>query len=149
MATWAEFEAAAPEMAEAGWRLFSHPGFGFGYLATVRRDGTPRLHPINPLLAAGRLVAFIVPSPKLGDLRRDGRYALHSTGAENVDDEFCVSGRAEVAQDRWLRDAALAACHFMPGDDHTLVDFSVDSALWAHYSTPPSWPPAYTRWAAG
>ena len=149
MATWAEFATQMPEMAEAGWHLFSHPGFGFGYLATVRRDGAPRLRPINPLLAAGRLVAFIVPSPKLGDLRRDGRYALHSTGAENVDDEFCVTGRAAPVDSPALRQAALAACHFTPGDDHALVDFSVDSALWAHYSTPPSWPPVYTRWAAG
>lgn len=94
MATWAEFEAAAPEMAAAGWALLSHPGFGFGYLATVRRDGGPRLHPINPVLAAGCLTTFIVPSPKLDDLRRDGRYALHSCGAEDVHDEFCVTGRA-------------------------------------------------------
>ena len=149
MATWADFETAAPEMAAAGWRLFSHPGFGYGYLATVRRDGGPRLHPINPILAAGRLVAFIVPSPKLADLRRDGRYALHSSGAENVDDEFCVAGRATIPEDQGLRAAALAACHFTPGSDHELVELGIDSALWAHYSTPPSWPPAYTRWAAG
>jgi hypothetical protein len=63
MATWAEFEGAEPEMAAAGWRLLSQPGFGFGYLATVRRDGEPRIHPINPVRAAGHPVAFIVPSP--------------------------------------------------------------------------------------
>jgi hypothetical protein len=138
-----------PEMAEAGWRLFSHPGFGFGYLATVRRNGAPRLHPINPLLAAGRLMAFIVPSPKLGDLRRDGRYALHSTGAENVDYEFGLTGRAAPVDLPALRRAALAACHFTPGADHEMVEFGIDAALWGHYSTPPSWPPVYTRWAAG
>jgi len=149
VATWAEFETAAPEMAAAGWRLLSHPGFGFGYLATVRRDGGPRLHPINPILAAGQLTAFIVPSPKLEDLRRDGRYALHSCGAEHVDDEFYVTGRALVAASPELLGAALAACHFTPGADHELVEFGIDAALWAHYSTPPSWPPVYTRWAAG
>lgn len=148
MATWAEFEAAAPQMAAAGWGLLSHPGFGFGYLATVRRDGGPRLHPINPILAAGRLTAFIVPSPKLEDLRRDGRYALHSCGAEDVDDEFYVTGRATVVNDPGLRDAALAACHFTPGNDHVLVDLGMESALWGHYSSPPSWPPVYSRWAA-
>jgi len=149
MATWEEFAAEVPEIAAAGWGLLSHPGFGFGYLATVRRDGGPRLHPIDPVLAAGHLTAFIVPSPKLEDLRRDGRYALHSSGAENVDDEFCVTGGATVVRDEGLREAALAACHFTPGDDHVLVDLGIDSALWAHYSTPPSWPPVYTRWAAG
>lgn len=148
MATWEEFERADPRMAAAGWSLLSHPGSGFGYLATVRRDGGPRLHPINPVLAAGHLTAFIVPSPKLHDLRRDGRYALHSTGAEDVHDEFCVSGRAMIVTDDGLRDAALAACPFTPGDDHVLVELGLDSALWAHYSSPSSWPPTYLRWAA-
>lgn len=145
-AGWAQFEAAEPEMAAAGWRLFSHPGFGFGYLATVRRDGGPRVHPINPVLAAGQLVAFIVPSPKLEDLRRDGRYALHSTGAEDITDEFYVAGRAELVEEVGLAAAAVEACHFTPAEDHVLVKFGIETALWAHYSSPPSWPPDYRRW---
>jgi hypothetical protein len=149
MATWHQFEASQPEMAQAGWRLLSHPGFGFGYLATVRRDGGPRIHPINPVLAAGHLVAFIVPSPKLADLRRDGRYALHSSGAENVDDEFYLAGTTRLVGDAALRTASLAACHFAPGEDHVLVEFGIDTALWAHYSSPASWPPAYRKWSAG
>lgn len=148
MATWEQFEATEPEMARAGWRLLSHPGFGFGYLATVRRDGGPRIHPINPVLAAGHLVAFIVPSPKLADLLRDGRYALHSAGAEDVNDEFYLAGSAEPAEDPELRAASLAACHFPPGEDHVLVGLSIETALWAHYSSPPSWPPTYRRWSA-
>jgi len=148
VATWAQFEAAEPEMATAGWGLFSHPGFGFGYLATVRRDGGPRIHPINPVLAAGHLVAFIVPSPKLRDLLRDGRYALHSTGAEDVNDEFYLAGTAEPVTDPDLTAASLAACHFTPGEDHVLVELGVETALWAHYSSPPSWPPSYRSWSA-
>lgn len=148
MATWERFEASQPDMAQAGWGLLSHPGFGFGYLATVRRDGGPRIHPINPFLAAGHLVAFIVPSPKLADLRRDGRYALHSSGAENVDDEFYLAGRARLVEDPELRTASLAACPFPPGEDHVLVEFEIETALWAHYSSPPSWPPAYRKWSA-
>ena len=66
-----------------------------------------------------------------------------------MDDEFCVTGGATVVRDEGLREAALAACRFTPGDDHVLVDLGIDSALWAHDSTPPSWPPVYTRWAAG
>ena len=145
---WAQFEEAQPEMAAAGWRLLSHPGFGFGYLATIRRDGGPRIHPVNPILAAGQLVAFIVPSPKLQDLLRDGRYALHSTGAEDVADEFYLAGRAERAAEAALATAAVAACHFTPADDHMLVRFGIETALWAHYATPPSWPPDYHRWSA-
>ena len=65
-----------------------------------------------------------------------------------MDDEFYVTGRATVVNDVGLRNAALAACHFTPGDDHVLVDFGMESALWGHYSSPPSWPPVYSRWEA-
>lgn len=59
--------------------MFYEHGLGLGFLATTRPDGGPRVHPICPVLA-GNLYAFIVPGPKLADLRRDPRYryALHS-----------------------------------------------------------------------
>ena len=94
MATWAELAASAPELATEGRRLFYQFGVGLGFLATVRRDGGPRLHPICPVVTESGLYAFIVPSPKCQDLRRDGRYALHTYPPVEVDDEFCVDGRA-------------------------------------------------------
>src|SRR3954452_22518956 len=94
MASWAVFEAAMPELAAEGKRLFYQYGVGLGLLATIRKDGGARLHPICPIVAEGGLFAFINPSPKCHDLRRDGRYALHAFTPEEVDDEFCVTGRA-------------------------------------------------------
>ncbi|MGH2405330.1 MAG: pyridoxamine 5'-phosphate oxidase family protein, partial [bacterium] len=50
------------------------------YLATLRGDGAPRVHPVTPIVGEGRLFLFMEPtSPKGHDLRRDGRYALHSS----------------------------------------------------------------------
>src|SRR4029079_4762050 len=92
MANWAAFAAAAPELAAEGRRLFYQYGVGLGFLATIRKDGGPRLHPIRPIVTDGGLLAFINPSPKCNDLRRDGRYALHAFTPEDVDDEFCVPG---------------------------------------------------------
>ncbi len=41
------------------------------YLATVKRDGAPRLHPVRPVITADRLFLFMEPdSPKGHDLRR-------------------------------------------------------------------------------
>jgi hypothetical protein len=149
MHSWAEFEAARPVMAATARRLFWIPGFGLGYLATVRRDGAPRIHPIDIAIVDGRLVAFIVPSPKLHDLRRDGRYALHAPGSETETDEIMVAGRAVIRdEDAPLRAAAVAAMPFSPGDDHVLVELEIDRVLWAEYSTPPTWPPRYHRWPA-
>jgi hypothetical protein len=92
---------------------------------------------------------FVVPSPKLADLRRDGRYALHSAQDEHVNDEFCVEGRAEVVDAEERRAAALAAHPASVGDDHVLVELGVDRALLAQYATPPAWPPSYRSWSVG
>lgn len=146
MASWRDFETAAPELAAAGRQLFFYPGFGYGYLATVRADGGPRVHPVNPLIFDGTLAVFLVPSPKLADLRRDGRYALHSAGAENVDDEFYVTGMARELVDADRRQRAVAAYHGPVATDHSLFELEIGHVLWANYSTPPRWPPTYRSW---
>jgi hypothetical protein len=147
MATWTEFVAAQPEMARAARELLAVPGFGFAYLATVAADGRPRIHPINLVWADGALLAFIVPSPKLEDLRRPpGRYALHSTGSADVDDELAVRGRARVVTDEARRATAVAACPFVPGGDHVLVELGLDDVLWGHYEARGVFPPQYRRW---
>jgi hypothetical protein len=50
------------------------------------------------------MFAFIVPSPKQQDLRRDGRFALHSFPCENNEDAFYVTGQAQLVSDPELRD---------------------------------------------
>jgi len=52
MVTWAEFAAAEPELADAGRSQLYQFGVGLAFLATVRRDGAPRLHPVCPVLSA-------------------------------------------------------------------------------------------------
>jgi hypothetical protein len=57
MTTWQEFTASKPELAAIGKRLFmlgpESGGFegGLAYLATIRKDGGPRIHPISPALS--------------------------------------------------------------------------------------------------
>ena len=48
MARWAQFEIDAPELAMEGKLLFYQFGVGLGFLATIRENGGPRLHPICP-----------------------------------------------------------------------------------------------------
>ena len=146
MSSWAAFEADAPDIAEAARRLLWVPGVGFGYLATLDREGAPRIHPINLVLSDGALLTFVVPSPKLGDLRRDGRYALHSTGSAEENDEVMLAGRAEVAPLTVDRAAAVRAAGYDVAEDHILVELGVERVLWAEWSSPPRWPPTYHRW---
>ena len=99
MLTWGEFRSVRPDLAAVGQRLLYDPGIGLGFLATVRSDGGPRVHPICPILTDDHLYALILPGPKLDDLRRDRRFALHSETfpPPNEDDAFYVTGTpAEV-----------------------------------------------------
>src|SRR6266699_4686274 len=50
--------------------------------------------PICPLLSDAGLFAFIIPSPKRGDLRRDGAFAMHSFPCPDNEDAFYLTGRA-------------------------------------------------------
>jgi hypothetical protein len=77
MVFWADVEQAAAELAGAVRARFE--AHGLGLLATLRRDGSPRISGIEPLFAMGELWLGMMPdSRKALDLRRDGRFALHS-----------------------------------------------------------------------
>jgi hypothetical protein len=151
MATWLEFERAAPAIAAAGRALLYQHGPGLAYLATVRRDGGPRVHPICPVIVEGGLYALIGESPKRNDLLRDGRYALHSFPAVAVDDEFYLTGRARRVDDA-ARRAAVSAAFAAQGTTHdqsdVLFELHIEHALHAKYGPRPSWPPAYAKWRA-
>ncbi|MBA2313274.1 MAG: pyridoxamine 5'-phosphate oxidase family protein [Actinobacteria bacterium] len=94
MMSWRQFREARPDLADAGQRLLYQYGVGLAFLASVRRDGGPRVHPMCPLLTPEGLFAFLVPSPKRDDLHRDGRYALHCFPVEDNEDAFYVTGTA-------------------------------------------------------
>jgi hypothetical protein len=125
MATWQEFADARPEMARAGRALLDD--IPIAYLATTRRDGSPRVHPVCPIFADGRMfVAVPEWSPKRFDLANDGRYALHALPGKwrgeppdaEGDDEFYVTGRARrVSDDDARRLVSEAAGHAIQAGD--------------------------------
>jgi hypothetical protein len=97
--TWDDFSGASPLLASDIRSLLEVYGRGFGYLATVRPDGGPRVHPVSPVIADGGLFCFVIPSPKRRDLERDGRYALHSYPSDETPDEAYLAGRARAVTD--------------------------------------------------
>ena len=129
MATWSEFAASAPELAEEIHALFCQYGQGFGYLATVRGDGGPRVHPVAPVLAEGGLFCFVMDSPKRRDLERDGRYALHAYPAEHSDDEAYVTGRALAVTDPRVLSRLARAHRAAPQVDWRLFELDIELAM--------------------
>ena len=161
MATWATFEAEAPQLAAVATRLWpgitaldrgqvpseDEPCFSISYLASVRSNGGPRLHPFCPILAGGRLFAAIPPSsPKGWDLRRDPRCVIHALPGPD-DDELCIRARAqECTADLTTRDmvrAVVESSHvggmIATVSEHPLFEFDleqVDVARWLDIGQP-------------
>jgi len=79
--SWSEFEAEAPELAaRVRERLDAH---AHKTIATIRRDGSPRISGIETELADGELwIGSMRDALKARDLQRDPRFALHSASEE-------------------------------------------------------------------
>jgi Pyridoxamine 5'-phosphate oxidase len=96
MATWEEFSAAAPELARTARALFD--AHKHKLLATLRKDGSPRISGIEATFADGELWLGMMPgSRKALDLRRDPRLALHSASLDPPDDPAGWTGDAKLA----------------------------------------------------
>jgi hypothetical protein len=128
MPSWNDFQTQAPDLANFGAeRLIAAPA----YLATIRDVGTPRVHPIAPIIGGGRLLVFMEPtSPKGHDLRKRGWYALHNGVPDTFGSggEFFVRGQATLLDDPELRSMAAEAAMYQPEDRYILFEFGVDEA---------------------
>jgi hypothetical protein len=153
---WSEFNARQPELARSGADLLYHFGVGLAFLATVRADGGPRLHPMCPLVTETGLYAFIVPSPKQRDLHRDGRYALHSFPLEDNEDAFYLSGAASYVSHpetrvRLASQFAAERSGFAvppPGEEQHLFEFGVEAAMLTRSTGHGDPQPQHTIWRA-
>ena len=131
MATWAEFAEAAPELAALGSEL--RATFGLAFLATVRKDGSPRVHPVCPFVVRGRLFIATNPqSPKRHDLTRDGRFVLHMLPGEN-DAEFLIRGRARRVTDGDTRAAVTNAAGHTVLDIDWIFEYDIQEAMMAYW----------------
>jgi pyridoxamine 5'-phosphate oxidase-like protein len=146
---WPEFAAQAPELAERGAVMLR--GFTLGYLATLRPDGSPRIHPVTITIDSTGLYFYAVATtPKGRDLRRDPRYAMHAfprfEGSEFHDDEFSFGGSAAEISDPALY-ADVATRHndeIHPGDGMFRLDLE-----WAlHKRRERDRGAVYLRWRA-
>jgi Pyridoxamine 5'-phosphate oxidase len=128
MASWSDFVAADPSLAAEIRALLQQYGPGMAYLATVRADGAPRLHPVSPVITDEGLYCFLVDSPKRRDLDHDGRYALHTFPPEETDDEAYLTGRAVPVRDRRVIAELADSLHASPAVDWRLYELLIETA---------------------
>ncbi|MEX0749561.1 MAG: pyridoxamine 5'-phosphate oxidase family protein [Dehalococcoidia bacterium] len=130
MATWAAFETAAPDIAAVGRTLLEK--HNLAYLATIRRNGAPRLHPVCPFIIEGRLFVCTPPSsPKVKDQLRDGRCVIHMLPGED-DDEFSVRCHASLITDAAFKQRASEHAHYVRVED-CLFEYDIEEAHTAYW----------------
>jgi len=98
MPGWQDMARGAPELARLG--LARLDAARLALLGTLRRDGSPRISPVEPLIAGGQLlIGAMTWSAKVADVRRDPRYVLHSvvSDPDNGAGELKLYGSAVVA----------------------------------------------------
>ena len=141
LVTWKEFSEAEPDLADVGLALLFQFKAGLAFLATVRRDGAPRLHPVCPVLSNDRLFVLITPtSPKRDDLLRDGRYALQTFPQPKAgSDEFSISGKAVLVADSAVHAEILRNAKHMADASETAFELLIDRVMhtgWENVLTP-------------
>lgn len=129
MARWSEFATAEPEFAQQVREYFSEDGYGT--MATLRRDGSPRISGAYVRFLNGDLLTYaFLGSVRVADLRRDPRLALHCATANNLKKEDHWRG--------WPGDTKITGYGVETGFDldlapgFTLIIFCVDVAEVVH-----------------
>ncbi len=125
---WRDLEAADPESAAFGCQRLDEK---LAYLATVRDDAKPRLHPVTPIIGAGHCFLFVEPStPKAKDLLKSGWYSLHcamndSSGSSG---EFILNGQVQAVTDSALRALAESISSYRPAARTVLFELAIHEA---------------------
>jgi hypothetical protein len=144
--TWGEFVTREPELARFGAALLTA---GPAYLATVRRSGAPRVHPVTPVFTASGLFLFMEPtSPKGRDLRERGWFALHNGVQDNegTGGEFSCAGRGFAIDDLDMWSIAADAASYSPVESDVLFELKLSEARCKGYGDVLL--PVTTKWSA-
>ena len=150
---WSELERRQPGLADLGRQRLLDPGVVL--VVTIRRDGTPRLSPVEPFVMDGDLwLSMLWQSTKAADLIRDPRVLVHGvvTNRDGGEGEFKVRGHARSEKDsgvQWRYGEAVAqALGWKPeaGQFH-LFAVDIDHVSYLRYDEPTGdqyvtqWPP--------
>jgi len=150
MARWEQLAADEPELAAQVKESFDARAHHM--LATVRRDGGPRISGTEVIFALGDVwLGSMWHSPKARDLIRDGRYALHSCSDDPPDwaGDAKLAGRAVEMKDPVTVRSVQAARggEWPPGRFH-LFRLEIEEAITLRLPDPPEHLVA-TRWHEG
>ena len=134
--SWHDLETAAPEIARLGRERLDQARVAL--LATLRKDGSPRISPIEPYLTQGHLLFGAMSwSLKTRDLFRDPRCVLHSaiSAPEGGEGELKLYGRATEADDQTRESCREGWWLERPPDAATVFALSIEQATFISWDT--------------
>jgi hypothetical protein len=135
VARWAEIEEEAPDLAGMARKLFD--AGVHKTIATLRRDGSPRISGIECLFVDGDLwFGGMWQGVKALDMLRDPRFALHSASSDpaKFEGDAKVAGTAEEITDpkkqkEILTQAPPGPAHLFRADINELVIVTVSADM--------------------
>ncbi|CAN5326420.1 hypothetical protein BH18ACT5_BH18ACT5_14490 [soil metagenome] len=143
--SWGEFANEEPELARfRAERLTAAPA----YLATLRRNGVPRVHPVAPIISPLGLYLFMEPtSPKVKDLQERGWFSLHNGVPDNAGSggEFSVTGRGLFTDDPDMWSHVGDASSYTPLDRYVVFELQLGEARCHGYGDVPI--PSTAKWS--
>ena len=139
MVDWQTFADSEPKLAGIGAEAFDRTGLIV--LGTIRRDGSPRISPVEHMFLEGQLLLGMMHrSTKALDLLRDPRCTVHATVSNkdgHSDPEFKLNGRAVDVADPALRQAYgdrwWELSQWRPPEPYHLFAIDIESASYVRF----------------
>ena len=150
---WTDLQEQQPRLGELAHERLVTPGVLL--VVTIRKDGTPRLSPVEPFVHDGDLwLSMMLGSRKAADLHRDPRVLVHNviTSPKGEEGEVKLSGTARPRDDpetqQRYADAVSASLPWSPdvGKFH-LFAVDIEQATYIRYDNATGdqhlaiWPP--------
>jgi hypothetical protein len=133
---WRDLEAAAPEIARLGKDRLDRARLAL--LGTLRKDGSPRISPVEPYLTQGHLLfGAMSRSLKRRDLLRDPRCVLHSaiSDPDSGEGELKLYGRATEADEQIRNGCGEGWWATRPADAASVFSLNIDQATFISWDT--------------
>jgi hypothetical protein len=135
---WREFETACPEIARIAQERLSDDELVL--VGTLRRDGSPRISPVEPDFVDGELLLGMMwRSRKARDVLRDPRVVVHSVPSDrmNPSGDVKIYGNGVDVQDKALRrryeETIFARVEWRPTEPYHCFAVDVESAAFVRF----------------
>jgi len=149
---WAEFAEAAPKLAQLFRERLDKTGVAL--VGTIRKDGTPRISPLEANIFEDHLLLGMMwQSKKALDLLRDPRCLVHSvvSNKDGREGEAKLRGRAVDVADQALRERSaqhsLETTGWRPEEPYHLFWLDIEEAAFIEYQ--PNGDQLLIEWRAG